>query len=75
MDYAKFIRHSIVDSFILISVVISTAGQRSTSIAPGNPTSKVRVADNGDGTYKNPITAASQLSLRSFFAAIRFFLF
>jgi beta-xylosidase len=58
MDHAKFIRHTLVGSFILIWITTSTAGQRSTPLAAGNPTSKVWVADNGDGTYKNPILHA-----------------
>ena len=58
MNRAKLISHCIVGSLILVCLSISTPAQRSNPAAPGNPTSKVWVADNGDGTYKNPIIHA-----------------
>ena len=58
MNRAKLISHRTVGSFILVCLSISTAAQRFRPVAPGNPPSKVWVADNGDGTYKNPIIHA-----------------
>jgi beta-xylosidase len=58
MNSTTFIRHSIVSSFVLICLLIFTGAQRSSPVTSQNPISKVWVADNGDGTYKNPIIHA-----------------
>ena len=58
MNGGTLIRHNIVDGLVLMCLTISLGAQRSVSADPGNPTSKVWVADNGDGTYKNPIIHA-----------------
>jgi beta-xylosidase len=58
MNPAKFLRQYIVGSSIFFCLTISAVAQPSTPAPAGNPTSKVWVADNGDGTYKNPILHA-----------------
>jgi beta-xylosidase len=58
MNRAQLISHSILASFILFCLPISRGAQRSTPLIPASPISKAWVADNGDGTYKNPIIHA-----------------
>jgi len=58
MNRAQLMSHSILASFILFCLPISTGAQRSTPLIPASPISKAWVADNGDGTYNNPIIHA-----------------
>jgi hypothetical protein len=55
---ANIIQHRIIGSIIFVCLTNSTGGESSTPELAGNRTSKVWVADNGDGTYKNPIIHA-----------------
>src|SRR5215210_3803952 len=59
MSLAKFTFHSIAGGFTLACLIVSTAAQPAAVANPvSNPSSKVWVADNGDGTYRNPIIHA-----------------
>jgi beta-xylosidase len=57
MNSAKFLRHYIVGSSILFCLRFRR-GAACNFCKSSNHTSKVWIADNGDGTYKNPIIHA-----------------